>query len=402
MGTRHQQGFALLLVMLVVVITGTAIFLAFHGTGASARSETERTRAQALADAREAVLAYALAGGTGGTDRPGALPCPDHNGDGQSQGSACPSDVVSLGRLPHRTLDIPAPEHGLWFVITPELLNDGSVVNPDVIDDVGLTINGVDGYAAAIIAPGPPLQGQALRGSDQETPADYLEAGNDDDSSSEFVDCRGVDGCNDHVMGIGIDELFANVQRRLLGDVEFALLEFFADHGHFPRPATFASDDRVCNPETLLGRLPTVEPEPPGPPGPPNGEPPGNEHCEAHEYIATELLPDWIMVNNWIPSGDEESERVDFIVYHVAESCTVEAPAGTECGDSGLSLGAVEGLGAVVIAGGRELPGQDRRAATAGLGDYLESPNDEPDGAYIDARTRNNLRNDAFRGVAPP
>ena len=100
--------FALAVVLAFAVVTAL--------TAAIARSATGPRRAavidQALATAREALLAYATSRPIDETVGPGYLPCPDLDDDGWAE-STCGSMTGEtgqwqrLGRLPWKTLGLP-------------------------------------------------------------------------------------------------------------------------------------------------------------------------------------------------------------------------------------------------------------------------------------------------------
>lgn len=172
---RQQRG-AILLVTVVTLVVGLAAILVGSLSSSAIQIERDRNTAAALAQAKEALIGYAITY----ADNPshsnsvdGYLPCPDinsDNGEGSSTFTNCGSKNVSLlGRLPWRTLDLPPLRDGsgecLWYAVagtykynpktdmmnwdTPGLLN--------VTDASGNTIPDV---VAVIFAPGIPLSSQ--------------------------------------------------------------------------------------------------------------------------------------------------------------------------------------------------------------------------------------------------
>jgi hypothetical protein len=172
------------------------ITFAFVSAGAlalsSASTEQHRLRAteRALAQAREALLAYAADRPIDARVGPGYLPCPDLDDDGWAE-ATCGSlagqlgQEQRLGRLPWKTLGLPDLRDGhgerLWYAVSTRykgLLNcaasracidmtppqavgtitvrdaSGAVVHDGTLADAGSMAGGA---AAVVIAPGPPI-----------------------------------------------------------------------------------------------------------------------------------------------------------------------------------------------------------------------------------------------------
>jgi hypothetical protein len=95
-----------LTVILVMLALG-ATFLVLRSLNASTtRADRYRVSQDVLIQAKEALIARAVTDDP--TSRPGSLPCPDTDDDGSAElfvGNACPSYI---GRLPWRTLGLPA------------------------------------------------------------------------------------------------------------------------------------------------------------------------------------------------------------------------------------------------------------------------------------------------------
>ncbi len=393
MRATKSRGFALLLILVVLVVTGTALVLALGPWSGAARQTDERDRQRALSDARSTLIGYALlATATDGTRRPGALPCPDlfdpDDPDDESYGIANSLDCINsngavmLGRLPHRTLGMERGEHDLWLAIDLALHNEsGNFINPEGGLEGGLRINGEGGHAAVLLAPGDPLPGQTGRPSAD--PGKYLEHENAV-ADPNFLDCRDRADCNDRAVGLSLDRLFAPVQLRVLAALEVALADFYAVHGHLPRPAPLDAANTICDPGLERGTLPLLEP------------PPEDDACEDYERLEQESLPDWLVQQGWV---DETGTGPSFIVYHVAPGCTIDG--GGECADGPLTLAGEASLGAMLVGAGRALAGQDRSQSVV-LADYLEPPNAEAGEAYSRSAVEHSARNDVFRGVQIP
>ena len=191
----RQLGAAILLavVMLTVVLLGA---LALQAGTRSLREERERLSERALAQAREALLAYASGHPINEAVGPGYLPCPDLDNDGWAE-STCGSlsgdtgQQQRLGRLPWKTLGLPDLRDGhgerLWYAVSTKykgLLNcaasracvdmapaaalgtitvrdaSGAVLHDGTIADPARAAAG--GAVAVVFAPGPPLDRRGI------------------------------------------------------------------------------------------------------------------------------------------------------------------------------------------------------------------------------------------------
>ena len=206
----RQRGVALLMILaiagiLAVVLVGNALV----------RKHTEQERLAvtqaALAQAKEALIAYAVArmdrDYDGAPDVPGHLPCPSvslptsPNDEGNEEMSCAAENVTVVGRLPWKSLGIAPPRDGsgecLWYAVSGRFKNNprGDIVNWDTEGHIRvLAPNGqviANKVAAVIFAPGPALGQTRVRGTragypsepadnmptcpGSYTPADYLE-----------------------------------------------------------------------------------------------------------------------------------------------------------------------------------------------------------------------------------
>jgi len=189
--TRHEHG-NLLLLLGAMLALGLAAAFATGLTGQAARLARDRVSDRALAEAREALIAYATSRPIDAQVGPGYLPCPDLDDDGWAE-ATCGSlsghtgQPQRLGRLPWKTLGIERLRDGygepLWYAVSTRhkgLLNCAASttcvdMGPDtalgtitVRDARGLAIHdgriydpargSTGGAAAVVIAPGPPLE----------------------------------------------------------------------------------------------------------------------------------------------------------------------------------------------------------------------------------------------------
>src|SRR3954464_2875203 len=133
----RERGAILLLATLILVTAIGFVFAMALGSPAS-EAMRMRTTERALAQAREALLAYAADRPINTTVGPGYLPCPDLDNDGWAE-PTCGSlsgdsgQQERLGRLPWKTLGLPDLRDGdgerLWYAVSTRykgLLNCGA------------------------------------------------------------------------------------------------------------------------------------------------------------------------------------------------------------------------------------------------------------------------------------
>jgi hypothetical protein len=204
-------------------------------------------------------------------DRPGSLPCPDLNNDGEAEsllGSDCPKN---LGRLPWRTLGLPrltdAAGEVLWYALSPSLRDDASAqpINSDTPGLINITgtITG-SGIAALLIAPGPAVSGQVRSTGNLNDPAHYLEGENSffETSASHnlhFQTAAATSIFNDRVEPITGQQLFNTVEWRVANELRIILQRYYTTNGYFPYANDYASGTSgtfACKTGELRGRLP--------------------------------------------------------------------------------------------------------------------------------------------------
>ena len=198
-GSKFQHGGALL-VMLVILVMGITTVFVNSLSGPAISNKRHQATAAALAQAKEALIGYAVKVQLSSSDitcadpshsyanpncpRPGDLPCPDMDNDGEAEtncGDAIGSNQSKrLGRLPWKTLGLPDLRDGsgerLWYAVSNNFKNStrtrcsnsnfAGCLNSDTTGTI--TVFGTDGSAtntagsvtgavAVIIAPGSPL-----------------------------------------------------------------------------------------------------------------------------------------------------------------------------------------------------------------------------------------------------
>ena len=168
----RQRG-AALLVTLAIVVMGIAAALVGSLSTTALKSARQETTAAALAQAKEALIGYAIAyGDTYSGEVHGYLPCPDTGGS--AEGSAAPpcgsKDVSRIGKLPWKTLGLPALRDGdgecLWYAVSgtyknnpkTDLMNWDTLGLFEALDASGTTV--AQDVVAVIFAPGSVLGSQ--------------------------------------------------------------------------------------------------------------------------------------------------------------------------------------------------------------------------------------------------
>lgn len=194
---RRQYGIALiaLLALVSLVLVGTLLTFA---RGADRALERERITTEALAQAKQALIDFAVIRGDRqievvctGSDcrRLGDLPCPDLINTGNQPGASpgCGTSDRRLGRLPWKTLGLPDLRDGygerLWYALSSNFswsthsgctsTNKATCTNSDTIGTITIRDNSgnvvydstaATGVVAVIFSPGPPLVRQGASG----------------------------------------------------------------------------------------------------------------------------------------------------------------------------------------------------------------------------------------------
>lgn len=322
---RAQRGAALLASILLFAVIGISAFLVLTRGGGTDEAERARITQQALTQAKTALIGYASAVPFTGPERPGDLPCPDLDNDGDAD-PPCSSAASRLGRLPWRTLGLPDLRDGagerLWYAVSDTFKNnprtscsaptDPGCLNSDatgsisvrnaensLVHDGRARVLGTStefNYTAAIavvIAPGASLTRQG--GAEQTRPAanlndptQYLDAAFAEDNAN-FVDYSDADGfiggpvlgptgdiiVNDRLVVITHQELMPQLERRVAREVSGCLDQYAtANNGRYPWAAD-TTDTSLGNyadkSGVRAGRVPDgmITPVPPGTPPPP-------------------------------------------------------------------------------------------------------------------------------------
>jgi type II secretory pathway pseudopilin PulG len=372
---RRQRGIAaVVLVALLGIVLAGILLTAMSGSRAAVDREQQTQRA--LGQARDALIARAAAD----DNRPGSLPCPDVNDDGQStpmddwSGSQCGSYI---GRLPWKTLDLPDLRDGngerLWYALSPNFRDSSSAGSLNSSEPGVLAVSGTVSLAnmvALVIAPGEPLSGQNRVGAGLLLVSEYLE-GENADSDPDYELQRASPTFNDESLVIGPDTLFPPVERRVAREARVCLEKLaLTTGGRYPWAAPMS--DPVVDVEalnTFEGRVPRTLPVTDATLG------------TAHPWPSTDFGVQCFAPSTWWDDWH------DAILYHVSPDVTPDSAGGGMCTTNCLTVNGVASP-AVVMVAGRALssPDQSGRSGNQNVfGNYLEAANgiDNADGPSI-------------------
>jgi hypothetical protein len=270
---RRQDG-AVLLVATLLLLVALAFALTLLRAPAGREGAGPRATERSLAEAREALLAYAADRPIDDIVGPGYLPCPDLDNDGWAE-STCGSlagdsgQDERLGRLPWKTLGIADLRDGagerLWYAVSTKykgLLNcAASAACVDMSPDVALgTITVRDrggalvhdatiadphradegGAAAVLIAAGAP---NGLAGDN----ADFTDRG-----------ANGFTQASDRILAIGYRDLMPRIMRRVALEVAACLRAHVQASGSYPAPVPACSTSWEGVEDAQFGRVPDV------------------------------------------------------------------------------------------------------------------------------------------------
>ena len=162
------------MLMLTILVIGAATLLVSSLSRSGAKIERDRKTLAALAQAKNALISYAITyGDTHSGEVHGFLPCPDNAG-GNPEGSAelsCGKENVSrIGRLPWKALGLTTLRDGngecLWYAVSGTYKNNpkADLMNWDnnglleILDANGVTV--AQNVVAVVFAPGAVLRNQ--------------------------------------------------------------------------------------------------------------------------------------------------------------------------------------------------------------------------------------------------
>ncbi len=246
----RQRGIALLALVALIMMVGAGILIKQVNARVRYDPQLSSHTGEVLKYAKTALIARAVID----ANRPGELPCPDVDYDGQlilntdfSGGTNIPCASL-LGWLPWRTLDIPelrdASGARLWYSLS-DVWHAGhsAALNPDTVG--GLTLNGdaTTDIIAVIIAPGADLKADtdprpaetsaAMNAATASLVQKFLEDANSDGTLTTYVNQASGD-FNDRLVIITRAELISALQRRVAGEVAVALSDYRITNGSYP------------------------------------------------------------------------------------------------------------------------------------------------------------------------
>ena len=278
---QRQRGVALM-IMLVIMVMGVVVFFVSSLSSTAIQIKRDEVTANALAQAKEALIAFAVTVDLPSGDRPGDLPCPDNHPLGSAmEGTpslSCNLPSERLGRLPWKKLKLPDLRDGsgerLWYAVSTNYVNDPRSVgnlNSDTLgtitvrDSLGNVTNDgstASGAVAIIIAPGAPLTRydnlqQNRIAANYNDPLHYLDCtGNvtgvcNIEDNADFADGSATNGfilgrikdassnvvVNDQLLVVTQDNIMQDIQKRVAGEVKQCLIEYAAlpqNMGRYP------------------------------------------------------------------------------------------------------------------------------------------------------------------------
>jgi len=366
-----ERGQILLFTLTLLIFVGAASFFTFFSPSSSRLRQDEQTT-KLMAEAKEALIGYAVSSAT----RPGQLPCPDANNDGLAEPLAsgnCPNDI---GRLPWKTLGLEdlrdSAGERLWYAASPVFTRDGtSCANPNnplapcpLNSDTRGTLTVSQDKAAAVItneavaiifAPGPTLPGQIRNLANENNPANYLDTtdGVSNSAPPAFIAAQNSDSLppspppspfNDRLIVIDTTHLITVVEKR----VARTLLKMLTDYKTaFPGKYTGADRhmDNEEDDEVYRGWLPICQAEP-----------------QDWEDLGIGV-PAWLASNDWWK----------VIYYAVAPDKTVHCPAAPAC-PSMLTVDSATNIEVVLITPGPAPAGVTRPSITIVTNSYAAPP----------------------------
>lgn len=338
---RKQTGLVFLLVVLVLLlIAGAALFVRAGGSGlSSAKLDRGQITADALAAAKNALLAYTISRDDySNSSRPGEFPCPttvppDNPTYGKANTSC--STIPKIGRLPWRTLGIPEPldAYGepLWYSLsgnfkpsTAVAINSNSLGQLVVYQADEVTPL-VSQAVVVIFSAGPPIAGQSRSAAislcsttgtaiaQNVCASNYLETysgKNNATNSGPYTLGKITADFNDQAALITTSDFIPKIEDRIASSLALTLKTYYQATGFYPYAAYYGDIKKVasnkaaspldqanCADGVFSGRLPQYIGELFGP-APPNL--PCTTYSQGWPALgANGALPVWFFKNSW-------------------------------------------------------------------------------------------------------
>ncbi len=274
-----QRG-AALIIMLVIMVIGFTALLVNSFSFADLNNQRQTKTAAALAQAKEALISYAISSENTGSAsaRPGNFPCPDTDAPGTTgygdENTSCAAGAI--GRLPWRTLGLPELVDGegepLWYAISGNFRKIMGIINSDtlgtllVYDRDGSTLLTPSGSEAVAIvfAPGGIVGNQQKNTTADKTNAsNYLDTANGRNNATiggPFIATDKSDSFNDRLVMIRTRDFIPIIEKRVAKEFKTILENYRAANGVYPYPAPLntCSSNASCvsNNAICRGRLP--------------------------------------------------------------------------------------------------------------------------------------------------
>ncbi len=282
----NQKGAALILFFLVITLSGMSAILYFLNQTNIKNQRLNKTYTS-LAEAKAALIGYAVLNAS----KPGTLPCPDtdNNGNSNSTASNCTSYI---GRLPWRSqlgISMLKDSSGecLWYALSPvfrtQMTDATRLLNPlnsttsgtiNIVNDLDVPIVSANPVIAVIFAPNYPVTGQNRNGA----PTIYCPG---DSIASKYLDTKGAvnnatgnvvganytfklgavdDGFNDQLIYITARDLYPSLRKRvakeIVGDpsplaIPSGLVDYYqtpvaTPRNTYPCPASTVAGNENC------------------------------------------------------------------------------------------------------------------------------------------------------------
>ena len=334
----NQRGQALFATLLLLVAGIGALVFYMADPSQLQRTADEKTAA-ALAQAKEALIGWRL----NDSDRPGVLPCPDTNDDGNGEpvsGNECPSYI---GRLPWKSLGLPQMRDGsgeiLWYALSRNFRNDASAepVNTDTKGTLTVYSNTTGTIlaseaAAVIFAPGPVVGAQDRSSTatasctappgpvlPKNCAANYLDsagATNNATAAGPYITVatQPLPLFNDNLLVVSAADLMIPVERRAAIEIIALLQTYKARSGACNCYPWADISDGAANGGLEYGRVPLISASP---------------TTEWSALVPTVNIAPWLLNNRWwwvffyTVAGDETAS-------HSGGSLNVNGTWGTE------------------------------------------------------------------------
>ncbi len=259
MNILRQRGQAAIITVLLLVIGASGLFFYLNNPASIALKQDEQT-ATALAQAKQALIGYAASHST----RPGALPCPDNNNDGNAESPTPTNCPTYLGRLPWKSLGLPDIRDGngerLWYALSPNFRNlnppTGPILNSETAGQI--TADGTAGIVALLISSGTVLSNQSREAANANTAANYLENGNENGGTTYTYISGNTNSHNDQLMSLTREQLMPPVELRIAREMRTVLRQYYTDYAYYPYAAALTAT--TCSNGLYQGRIPTATP----------------------------------------------------------------------------------------------------------------------------------------------